>query len=956
MPSTGTRAAEPRRNVANGEHLQETGGSDGVYASFMTAGLPTGTVTFLFTDVEGSTRLWELHPAAMARALERHDEIMVSSIAERGGYVFSRAGDSFAAAFQSAAEALGAAQAAQAVLGAEPPADEVSLRVRMGLHTGETQERDGDYFGAVVNRAARLMAAGHGGQVLVSDTTRACVDVDGLVDLGMHRLKDVSEPVHVFQAGDARHPPLRTLDALGRGLGGYDAAMVGRSADLAEVLALVGDHWLVTLTGPGGVGKTRLAVEAALELVSDFPGGVRMVELAAATDRVSAISILAEAVDAVQLTGTSLEASLAQQLRGRRLLLLLDNCEHVGPEVADLVEFLGAQCSTVAFLCTSRERLGIPGERVFETRPLESVPDESHVSSAAEQLFWQRLEQRGASIGSDDQARQLVREICTSLDGLPLAVELAAGRVATLGLDEVATGLVSQLELLRERRSRRPERHRAVGDTVAWSYRLLEPAEQDLFDKVSVLVGWWHLDDIAAVADPSAASREVLEALVDKSMVQADVTAARARYRILEPVRQYGIDRLRETELLAAARDRHLDFHALAAEQIGRQVRTAEEPTGVASANRAIDNFRAAHHWAIESRNLDAAARLVAGLHDWAIWRERYELGAWAEAALSLRGATHHALAPILFATAGWARNKAGDWDEAIGCATNGLDAESQPNAVECGWLHDVLAHTAFFTGDIGEGDRNSRLEIERARTNGDPYRLAYVLGDNSAHQATALDPTRAPDLVPICEQALALAHQAGAPSVIGNALHTLGATLRYVDRARAVETLRQGITVAERVDAAFVVAACSFHLAQACADDPDEAVELLHETLHRLSTLTPHLFSISAAVAVAPINDVLGDEAAPDIAWLLGAVSTQPGPHDVAIDHTNNTLRLDLVDRFGDPIQQSYLRGTTAAHHDFVKTALTLLDAAHTALHLERDQRAPQGTTRTQTRGSAQH
>jgi len=315
------------------------------YRLVMGVGLPSGTVTFLFTDIEGSTALWEAAPEAMREALERHDSILNGAIESHEGAVFSTGGDGVAAVFARAADALAAANAAQAALAGVEWQTPVPLRVRMGVHTGEATERDGDYFGAPVNRAARLMAAGHGGQVLVSATTAGLVGTAGLTDLGEHQLRDLSEPQRVFQVGAGRFPPLRTLDVALTNLPVQPTSLIGRQPLIAELAELVEHCPLVTLTGVGGVGKTRLAVEVGAELLPKFPDGVWVVELAPIAHDEMVVPTVAEVLSVATQTGEPLVTTVVSRLRTRRLLVIMDNCEHVLSPVARLADRIAGQCA-----------------------------------------------------------------------------------------------------------------------------------------------------------------------------------------------------------------------------------------------------------------------------------------------------------------------------------------------------------------------------------------------------------------------------------------------------------------------------------------------------------------------------------------------------------------------------------------------------------------------------------
>ncbi|HTY31092.1 ATP-binding protein, partial [Mycobacterium sp.] len=400
-------------------------------------GVPSGTVTFLFTDVEGSTGLWQAAPDAMRLALARHDSIVRSKIAEHGGYIFATGGDGFAAAFARAGDALRAALDTQLALTLETWPEPARVRVRMGLHTGEVQERGGDYFGPAVNRAARLMAAGHGGQVLVSGVTGRLVGdqlPDGvtLSDLGEHRLKDLDIPEHIFQVTgktlEGQFPPLRTLDAIPNNLPPQLTRFIGRQREICELMALVPGNRLVTLTGAGGVGKTRLAVQVAAKVLDHYRDGVWFVDLARIADPAQVPKQIALAMGVQEQADRPITSTLLDRLQGQETLVLLDNCEHVIDGAATCVEQILRTTTTVSILATSREALGIPGETVWTIAPM-ALPDadqERLADNEAISLFVDRGRLVNRAFALTDENASACAAICRGVDGLPLAIELAA--------------------------------------------------------------------------------------------------------------------------------------------------------------------------------------------------------------------------------------------------------------------------------------------------------------------------------------------------------------------------------------------------------------------------------------------------------------------------------------------------------------------------------------------------
>ena len=571
----------------------------------MTAAAPSGVVTFLFTDVEGSTRRWENDADAMRAALAAHDEVLRSAIEAQGGFMFKHTGDGVCAAFASPSCAVDAAVTAQRAL---------ELPVRMGIATGEAELREGDYFGAVLNRAARVMAAGHGGQVLLAESTAGLLSGVELIDLGPRRLRDLPNPVGVFQvrAPGLRmdFPPLRALDASPGNLRPAPTSFIGRESELDEVQAAVKAHRLVTLTGVGGVGKTRLALEVAARLADEFPDGVWFFDLAAVADPAAVPDAVAAVLGIIQQPGKSVANSVAAALEGRVRLLVIDNCEHVLDAAAGLVEAILAASATVTILATSREGLRVADERLW---PVPSLDVGAGIDSAAVSLFIERAQgvSPGFSVGNADEADAVV-EICRRLDGIPLAIELAASRMASMTASEVRDRLDQRLRLLVGSR-RGLARHQTLRHAVAWSYDHLDDAEKALLERCSVFAGGFDLESACAVmgSEDDFAVLDLLDALVRKSLLVADRSSGRTRFAMLETIRQFAEEQLAASGAATEARTAHARYFAgreadiLALWDSPRQ-REAYEWFTVELAN-----LRTAFRWATDHDDLDAAAAIA---------------------------------------------------------------------------------------------------------------------------------------------------------------------------------------------------------------------------------------------------------------------------------------------------------------------------------------------------------
>src|SRR5215216_6214663 len=478
---------------------------------------PTGTLTFLFTDIEGSTKLWEDNAPAMQAALARHDELIRRAIEERGGYVFKTVGDAFCAAFPTAPDALEAALETQRRLLSSDWEQSEPFRVRMALHMGAAEERDGDYFGPPFNRVARLLSAAHGGQVLLSLPTHEMVRDQlpagtSLAVLGEHRLKDLFRPERVFQLVSpdlpSEFPPLRTLEAYRNNLPLQPTPLVGREKEVSEVCHLLGGEAtrLLTLTGPGGIGKTRLALQAAADLLDDFPDGTFFAQLATLSEAGLLLPAVAETLGVRESGEQLLDESLKDYLKERRLLLVLDNFEQVLGAAPTVTELLAA-APGLKVLATSRAPLGLYGEHEYAVPPL-SVPDVRHLPDfktlsqyEAVRLFIERAKAAKADFEVTDESAPAVAEICVRLDGLPLAIELAAARIKMLPPKAMLQRLSSRLKLLTGGARDLPVRQRTLRGAIEWSHTLLGDGEKTLFARMAVFSGGRTLEAVEAICD-----------------------------------------------------------------------------------------------------------------------------------------------------------------------------------------------------------------------------------------------------------------------------------------------------------------------------------------------------------------------------------------------------------------------------------------------------------------------
>jgi predicted ATPase/class 3 adenylate cyclase len=582
-----------------------------------------GTLTFLFTDLEGSTRLWERFPQPMKRALERHDSILLNAVTGGGGQVVKMTGDGLMAVFGSAAEAVRACLAAQRGLVEEPWPETGVLRVRMGLHSGEAQQRGNDYFGPAVIRSARIMAVGHGGQVLLSAASAALVadqlpDGAALVDLGAHRLKDLGRPEELFQlvhpALPQDFPPLAAPDRRPNNLPTQTTTFIGRELELREIRAHIERESvrLLTLTGPGGTGKTRLALRVAADEIDRFDDGVFFIDLSAFRDAQAVMAGIARTIGLTETADQSLLDELKRQLHDQHVLLVLDNFEQVMEAAPTAVELL-SDCPGLKLLVTSREALHVRGEQLYAVPPLSLPKAAGERADLAElagyeavQLFVERAQAVKADFHLTNQNSATIADICLRLDGLPLAIELATARINLFSPEELRERLSSRLALLRGGPRDLPSRQQTLRATIDWSYQLLEPSERRLFELLSVFTGA-GLDTVEAIADELEWVTETggdtlddLASLLDKSLIRkVDPEDAASRFLMLETIREYAAERLDELPGFAAGAHRaHAAYFADFAQRQWPDLIGQRREAALAAMTTDIENLRLAwRHW-----------------------------------------------------------------------------------------------------------------------------------------------------------------------------------------------------------------------------------------------------------------------------------------------------------------------------------------------------------------------
>lgn len=608
--------------------------------------LPTGTVTFLMTDIEGSTWLWEQHPAAMRRALARHDALALAVVSENAGSLLKSRGegDSLFAVFGRATDAVRAACALQQALTAENWPPEAPLRVRIALHTGEAEGSEGDYYGPAVNRCARLRGLAHGGQVLISEVTQSLVQDDlpagaEIQNLGTHKLPGLSRAEQVFGLAHpdlpGRFPPLRYAERTPGNLPAPVSTFIGREKEKDEVRRLLDSCRLVTLVGTGGMGKSRLSLEVAAQVQETHADGAWLVELAPLSDPSAVPQAVAAALSVREVAGRSLEQALVDHLGSKTLLLVLDNCEHVLSGAASLCHELLRACASLRILASSREALGIAGETTYRM-PFLSLPDLRHLPPPEElgrfeavRLFTERAGAVAPHFGIDSRNGTAVAQICVRLDGIPLAIELAAARVRAMPVERIADRLGDRFGLLTGGSRAALPRQQTLRALIDWSYDLLGEPERALFEAVAVFASGWTLEAAERVCVGEATGLEawqvmdVLTGLVDKSLVLYEENAGAARYRLLETVRQYALEKLTQSGRSSALHSLHRDWCVALAEEAEPHLTGPDQAGWLQRLETEHDNLRVALEWCRAKHDGDLEGLRLAG----ALWRFWYVRG-----------------------------------------------------------------------------------------------------------------------------------------------------------------------------------------------------------------------------------------------------------------------------------------------------------------------------------------
>jgi predicted ATPase/class 3 adenylate cyclase len=714
--------------------------------------LPSGTVTFLFSDIEGSTQLWERHPDAMKNALSRHDAILRSAIDEHGGVLLKTAGDGALAVFATAVDAISAAVATQQLLCREPWEATGPLLVRIGVHTGEAEERGGDYFGPAVNRAARLMALAHGGQVVLSRATEAVLrdglpeEID-LLDLGEYHLVGMARAERVFQVAhtDLRRdfPGLRSVDRTPGNLPSEVTSFIGRDQVSERVAMTLDQARVVTLTGVGGVGKTRLAFHVAgMDAVAArYRDGCWCCELAPVREPDAVPEAIATALGVEPRQGVTATESLLDFLRSKSLLLVLDNCEHLLQPVGDVVSQIEQLCPRVEILATSREGLGVAGEWIVAVGSLDVAGSDASLdtlrSCEAVRLFADRARAVKADFAVDATNAEAVAQVCHRLDGIALAIELAAARVAALSPIELSRRLDQRFRILGGGSRATVERHQTLRAAVDWSYEMLGENEQIVFDRLSVFAGGFPLAGAEAVTSGEGIEEhdvfDILAALVARSLVVAQTNAAETRYTQYETLRQYAQEQLDQRGETEGIRSRHAGFFASFVERVAR--RHDEAPSEFEwdeELEREVDNLRVAFAWAVDSQDCEAALRLLANVNMPSMSAVVLAFRPIADIAIELPGASENPAFPDALAAAAWYAHQRNDTDLARSRCDEAVAAAQRLGVAIAPKTWTIRSFIAMSSGDLDEHFECTSRAADLYRALGDTAGLAISLGQRA--------------------------------------------------------------------------------------------------------------------------------------------------------------------------------------------------------------------------------
>jgi predicted ATPase/class 3 adenylate cyclase len=894
------------------------------------AALPTGTVTFLFTDLEGSTRLFERYPVEMQDVMAQHDESVRDVVERYGGQVVKFTGDGVLAVFGGARDAVDAAVELQVEVGRRDWAAGIVPLLRVGLHTGEAVQRADDYFGPEVNRAARVMSVAHGGQIVCSSATAELVrEKVELIDLDVHQLRDVQSEMHMWQVAAAglrrEFPPLRSLDVSVSNLPLELSSFVGRGQEVGEVAALLVGCRVVTVIGVGGVGKTRLALQAACEVLSMYPDGVWFCELAAARASEDVLEAVASAVRYVPPQGTSVAEGLVRFLEHKTVLIVLDNCEHLVRSVADFVKDTVTVAPGVTVLATSREGLRTPGERLYPLGSLQR-PDgddpEAVLASESGRLFALRSQEARGDFVVNDENAAAIGALCVRLDGIPLAIELAAARTVAMSPGEIVERLDRQFRLLTSGARTAQERHQTLRAAIDWSYDLLADNERRLLQHCALFVGGFN--STAAVALGAGIGMDeldvldALQSLVMKSLVERSERGSRTRYGLLEMIRQYALEELERCGQDAAARDLHADHYTrLAVEQFECAL-TPAAWDALSDLERDVANLGAAGRWLLDSGRVAELLQLYADLR-------------FIEPT-SLPAALVDVLGRLAADAADDRSSSQPGWEEACFMAAmrHFIDGDSADfrryselgadlghgTSAQLLLLQDTVA---FFDGAVDDAIALAGRAVEIARRSARPEELAFALASLSV-----FEDYRTPDVAKThASEAVSLARTLGSPIPLVYVLTALARALRETDPATALLAAQECIMIDQSQRRTW--SSYSRSLAARIHFEGGDVVAGLRELREslRLSTLDGDRYLISGLVSMLSLTIA---ELAPELALQIAAITASGVIATIESVKLHPALRL-IAEQHPDQLQQSQTIATTMSYTDAITFIIDGID-----------------------------
>jgi predicted ATPase/class 3 adenylate cyclase len=865
----------------------------------------------MFTDIQGSTKLWETYPDSMKAALARHDALMVEIMEAHNGYLVKTTGDGLLAAFPSAADCAAASVAIHQGLAADSWDGVGCLLVRIGMHTGEAQLRDGDYYGSTLNRAARIMGIGYGGQTLVSEAAQKLLTDTlpadlSLQDLGHHRLKDLTRPENVYQLDhpdlEQEFPALKSLSHLANNLPVQTTSFVGREQDVEQIKTLLDTAHAVTLTGIGGTGKTRLSLQVAADLIEQYADGVWFVELAPLAEPSLVASTIGEVLGISEVPGQTMLDTLSDALAQKQLLLVLDNCEHLLDTSAEVAAALLKACPELRILASSREGLGIAGEATYAVSPLPLPEAQVDIgvllSTPSVQLFVERAQLAKPMFQLTEDNAEAIGFICRRLDGIPLALELAAARVKIMPPQKLVERLEDRFRYLTGGKREALAHHQTLRATIDWSYDLLDEAEKLLLNRLSVFQGGFVMEAAEGVcAGEGLDELEVLDylsQLVQKSLVEVDEQEDDARYRLLETVRQYAQEKLDEAGETETYHQAHLDHYLALAETAEPELAGAEQASWLKRLHEEHDNFRGALHWAIQAQQWEAAQRMGGALgRFWATHGHLGEGRVWLAQALQVE---------------------------------EGVDLAAQAKALR------YAGTLAWQQGDLGEAQGMMEASLAVYRELGDTQGVAMALGNLGAVAAQQGDLDGAKALF---EEALASLRELGDTRGIASALNNLGiVAMDQGDLEGAKALYEESLALRREQGDTYNIAITLSNLGELAylEDDLEEARRQLADSL-TLSQEIGDQIGVNDASAV--MASLVHKEGFAEIATQLQGASARWGEElGVPLQPMDQKLydetRVALMDELGeDGYATAFEAGQQLSFEDMVALALREPDAS---------------------------